>query len=76
MSKLKAILCHLRLTILTGGKGCKTSEVSSLEQVQTSSTIYNTERRISSEDFNNLYDRIRNLQSKGSDIGSSCGKVK
>ena len=49
-------------------KVCKTSEVSYLELVQASSTVYNTEGRISSEGLNTLYDGIRYLQSKGSDL--------
>ena len=55
----------------TDEKGSKNSEVSAREQVQTSSIIYNTEGRISSEDFNNLYDRIRNLEPKDLDLDSS-----
>ena len=59
-----------------GRKGCKTSKVSSLEQVQTPSIVYNVEGRISSEGLSNLYDEIRSLQSKGRDIDSSCDEIK
>ena len=56
-------------------KICKRSEVSSLEQVRTSSIVYNTEGLISSEDLHHLYGGIRNLKSKGSDLDSSYGEI-
>ena len=60
----------------TGRKGCKASEVSSLEQVRTSSIVYNTEWYIRSEGFNGYYDGIRNIHSKGSDLDSSHDETK
>ena len=52
----------LSLTIKGNGrKECKTSEVSALEQVQTSSIVSNTEGRVSSDGLNSN-DGIRNLQ--------------
>ena len=60
----------------TGRKGCKTSEVISLEQVYTSSIVYNTKWYIRSEGFNDYYDGIRNLRSKGSDLDSSYDETK
>ena len=59
-----------------GRKGCKASEVNSFDQVRTSSIIYNTKGCISSEGLNNLYDKIRNLQSKGSYLDSSSDEIK
>ena len=50
--------------------GSESLGVSSREQVQTPSMVYSTEGRISSEGLNNLYDGIRNLKSKGSDLDS------
>ena len=56
---------------------CKTSDVNFLEQVRTTSSItYNTKGRISSEGLNNLFDGVRNLQSKGSDLDSSSDETK
>ena len=60
----------------TGRKGCKTSKVSSLEQRRTPSIVYNTEERLSSEGLQNLNNGMRNLQSKRSDLDSSCEEIK
>ena len=46
-----------------GRKGCKTSIVSALKQVRTSSIVSNTEGRISSDGLN-LHDEIRTYSQK------------
>ena len=81
------MLCRLRLTLLLKNtinddtKGSKSSKVSSCEQTisnaLSSTTNVTTEKgRINSEDLNRLYDGINNLQSKGSDLDSSCKDIK
>ena len=58
-----------------GRKVCKASEVSALEQVRTPYIVSNTEGCISSNDLDS-YDRIINLQSKGSDLDNSGDEIK
>ena len=40
------------------------------------STVRNTEGLLSSEGLNNVYDGVRNLQSKGRNLDSSCDEIK
>ena len=63
-------------TIDDDTEGNNSSEVSACKQLQTSSLVYNTKGRISLEGLDNLYDGIRTLQSKGSDLDSSCDEIK
>ena len=47
-------------------QGNRSSEVSSCKQVQTVSIVYNTDRRMRSDDLNNLDKGILSVGSKGS----------
>ena len=51
-------------------------EVSPLEQVRTSSIVYNTEGCVHSEDLHNLYDGVENLQSKDLNLDRSYDETK